>query len=66
MKTGQAIGTTDRLGADADDRPVHFREVFATLYQRMGIDVRTATVNDYNGRPRYLVADGAQPLPELV
>lgn len=66
MKMGQAIGATDRLGADADDRPVHFQEVFATLYRTMGIDVRTATVDDYNGRPRYLVADGAEPLPELV
>lgn len=66
MKMGQAVGTTDRLGADADDRPIHFQEVFATLYRTMGIDVRTATVDDYNGRPRYLVADGAEPLPELV
>ncbi len=27
MRTGQVIGSTDRLGAEAKDRPVHFQEV---------------------------------------
>ncbi len=66
MKTGQAIGSTDRLGAEAVDRPVHFQEVFATLYHQMGIDVNGVTVDDFAGRPRYLVGDAAQPMPELI
>ncbi len=71
MRTGQAIGSTDRLGGEAKDRPVHFSDVFATLYHNMGIDVATATVDDYTGRPRYLVEAGAnggpaRPLSELV
>ncbi len=66
MKTGQVIGSTDRLGAEAEDRPVHFQEVFATLYHQMGIDVDTATVQDFSGRPRYLVDDTAKPMPELI
>lgn len=65
MRTGQVIGSTNRLGEFAKDRPVHFQEVFATLYHNLGIDVNTATVRDLNGRPQYLV-DHAQPLPELV
>jgi hypothetical protein len=32
----------------------------------MGIDTRTATVNDLNGRPRYLVDEQFRPMPELV
>ena len=44
MRTGQVIGSTDRLGGEAKDRPVHFQEVFATLYHRLGIDVNTVTV----------------------
>ena len=33
----------------------------------LGIDVNRATVNDFNGRPRYLVDHNLyQPLPELV
>jgi hypothetical protein len=65
LRTGQVIGSTNRLAEHAKDRPVHFQEVFATLYNRLGIDVNTATIRDLNGRPQYLV-DHAQPLPELV
>jgi hypothetical protein len=65
MKTGQTIGSTDRLGGEAKDRPVQFGEVFATLYHNLGIDVSKTTVNDLSGRPQYLV-DGYQPMKELV
>ncbi len=65
MKTGQVIGSTDRLGGEADDRPVHFQEIFATLYHHMGIDVNKVTLNDLAGRPQYLV-DGHEPMKELV
>jgi uncharacterized protein (DUF1501 family) len=65
MRTGQVIGSTNRLGEYAKDRPVSFQEVFATLYRNIGIDVNTATVTDLAGRPQYLV-DHAQPIAELV
>jgi len=65
MKTGQVIGATDRLGGEASERPVHFQEVFATLYHNMGIDVNKATVTDLSGRPHFLV-DGHQPMRELI
>ena len=55
-----------RLGGEADSRPVKFGEVFATLYQTLGIDVMKATVPDLSGRPHYLVEPGCIPLPELV
>ena len=66
MQTGLAIGTTDRLGGEADDRPVHFQEVFATLYHTLGLDPHNVTVRDLTGRPQYLVDGDYQPLPELV
>jgi hypothetical protein len=65
MRTGQVIGSTNRLGEHAQDRPIHFQEVFATLYHRLGIDVNTATLNDLSGRPQYLV-DHVQPIRELI
>ncbi len=65
MKTGQVIGSTNRFGEEPDDRPVHYKDVFATLYNRMGIDVATATVPDMSGRPNYLL-DGREPIPELI
>jgi hypothetical protein len=66
LKTGQVIGATDRQGAYVTERPVTFQEVFATLYHRVGIDVRTATVDDPQGRPQYLVDSGVEPIRELI
>jgi hypothetical protein len=40
--------------------------LFATLYYNLGIDASRTTVPDLNGRPQYLVDDGALPLAELV
>lgn len=65
MKTGQVIGSTDRLGGEAVDRPVHFQEVFATLYHNMGIDLAATQITDLSGRPHFLV-DGYQPIRELI
>lgn len=66
MKMGQVIGSTDRLGGEAEDRPVHFQEVFSTLYHNLGIDTSSVTIPDLSGRPRYLVEPQYRPMPELV
>jgi hypothetical protein len=66
MRAGQVIGSTDRLGGEARDRPVQFGEVFATLYHNLGIDVNKATVTDLSGRPQFLVDRGLQPMRELI
>jgi hypothetical protein len=66
MNCGQVIGSTDRLGGEASSRPVTFQEVFATLYHNLGVDVNTTTIEDFGGRPRYLVEEGTQPMRELV
>ena len=65
MKSGQVIGSTTKWGEQPQTTPVHFRDVFATLYQRLGLDVATTQFNDLAGRPQYLVG-GHRPLPELV
>ena len=65
FKTGQVIGATDRLGGEPTERPVHFGEVFATLYHWLGIDLQNVTLPDLSGRPQYLV-DGFSPMKELI
>ncbi|WLD12955.1 DUF1501 domain-containing protein [Planctellipticum variicoloris] len=65
MRTGQVIGETNRLGEVAVSRPVHFEEVFATLYHNLGIDITRTTIPDLNGRPQYLVENQA-PIAELI
>lgn len=66
MKTGQVIGSTDRIAGEAASRPVTFGEVYATLYRNLGIDVDQTTITDLSGRPQYLVEDYAKPIAELV
>jgi len=65
LKGGQVIGATNRLGEEPRARPVHFREVFATLYQRLGIDLERTQYTDLSGRPHDLVGS-ARPVPELI
>lgn len=65
MRTGQVIGSTNRLAEEAVDRPVHMQEVFATLYKNVGIDTAATTIADNNGRPQYLV-DHHQAIRELA
>jgi uncharacterized protein (DUF1501 family) len=65
LQTGQVLGSTTRWGEEPLSRPVHFRDVFATLYQRLGIDVSATQFTDLAGRPQYLVGDH-RPLRELV
>jgi hypothetical protein len=64
MRTGQAIGATNRLGEYAKERPVHFQEIIATLYHNLGIDPATSTLIDPTGRPQHVVE--VPPLHELV
>lgn len=64
IRAGQAIGATNRLGEYAKERPVHFQEIFATLYRNLGINPETTTIVDPTGRPQYLVQKS--PIRELV
>lgn len=66
VQPGRVIGETDSQGGEPVGRPVHVQEVFATLYRTCGIDVNTATVPDFSGRPQYLVDGGRQPIAELL
>lgn len=65
MKTGQAIGSTNRLGERAVNRPVDVQEIVATAYHNLGLDPMSTTVSDPTGRPQFLV-DTRSPIRELV
>ncbi|MDA1014307.1 MAG: DUF1501 domain-containing protein [Planctomycetota bacterium] len=66
MQTGQVIGSTNRKGEHAADRPVKFQEVFATLYKNAGLDVGRVRIFDQAGTPQYLVDEGNEPIHEIV
>lgn len=65
LRCGQVLGSTTRWGEEPQTRPVHFRDVFATLYERLGIDVATTQFTDLAGRPQYLVGEH-RPVAELL
>ena len=64
MRTGQVIGETNRYGEEPIARPVHYQDVFATLYHNLGIDPGT-TIPDLTGRPQY-INETREPIRELV
>ena len=64
-QAGQVIGKTDRQAGAPTERPIHFKDVFATLYHKLGIDASKTTIDDTNGRPQHLL-DIGDPIRELV
>lgn len=66
MRTGQAIGATNRYGEVPQIRPVTFQEVFATLYHCAGIDAQNTRIFDLSGVPQYLVDPGNKPIHEVI
>ena len=65
MKTGQVIGETNRLAEEPVSRPVHYNDVTATLYHRLGINTANTTIPDLTGRPQY-GSQTHEPIRELV
>lgn len=65
MKVGQVIGATDRSASAVASRPIHYQDVFATLYHNLGIDWSQTTLTDPSGRPQHLL-DHGEPIRELV
>ena len=64
MRTGQAIGATNRLGEYAASRAVTHGEIIATVYRNLGIDTASTFLVDPTGRPQHLV--DRSPMRELV
>jgi hypothetical protein len=63
MRTGQVIGSTTPDAGYADERPVHYKDVMASLYRNVGLDVENHPIQGVD-RPIYLL-EGHQPVPEL-
>jgi len=65
MRTGQVIGSTTPDAGHADQRPIHYKEVMATLYDRMGLNLESYPVPGADERPLYLLPEH-RPIEELV
>ncbi|MEO6739122.1 MAG: DUF1501 domain-containing protein [Chthoniobacteraceae bacterium] len=64
FRHGQVIGASSRDGGEIAERPVTPGDIAATIYHHMGVPL-DATYADHQGRPIYIVENGA-PIPELI
>lgn len=65
MPVGQVIGSTDKTAAYAEDRPVNYRDVLATIYRVMDINPHDY-IRDASERPMLIMPESARPIRELV
>jgi hypothetical protein len=64
IRGGQVIGATDPSGSEVVDRPVTVPDLFATVFQTLGIDPTAENLSDI-GRPIKLV-EGGQVVREAL
>ena len=64
MRTGQILGATNARGEHPIDRVLSPNDLWATVYQHLGIDYH-ANLTDFSGRPQSILPFG-QPIPELM
>ena len=65
LKTGVVVGETDSKAERPRNMPFGPQDILATVYHTLGIDLATARVPDFSGRPMSLVDDG-KPIAELI
>ena len=64
LRMGQVIGETDSRAEKAKSGRITFQNIMATIYHVLGIDPR-GSLQDYTGRPQYLL-DDQRPVRELL
>lgn len=64
LRMGQAVGSTNSKGEVPKDRPLIPGDLWATVYQHLGIDPDRSFL-DHAGRPMPILADGL-PISELI
>jgi hypothetical protein len=58
IRTGQVIGATDNQGAFPTTRPIDPKDILATMYQLLGVDLSETTIPDRLGQPTHLLPHG--------
>ena len=63
MRTGQVIGLTNSRGEEPIDRPLTPNDLWATVYQHLGVDYHQSFL-DHSDRPMPILPYG-KPIDEL-
>ena len=64
LRTGQVVGATDSQAMRPKERRVTPQNIFATVYEALGIDLEAQPL-DFGGRPTPIL-DDCQPIKELL
>lgn len=64
LRMGQVVGSTNSRGEEPRDRPLSPNDLWATIFQHLGIDHQYSLI-DHNGRPMPILPNG-EPIVELV
>ncbi|OWK46315.1 DUF1501 domain-containing protein [Fimbriiglobus ruber] len=64
MRTGQVIGSTDAIAAEAKNDPIAYPNVLATVYNNLGIDPHSM-VTDVSNRPNPILPSSAQVIDKV-
>jgi hypothetical protein len=65
MRTGQIIGSTNSRGEHPKDRAMTPNDLWATMFQHLGIDHEHTSFIDHSGRPMPILPYG-EPIRELL
>jgi hypothetical protein len=64
MQTGQVVGSTNAKGEEPVNRPLSPNDLWATVYQHLGVDYNMSFL-DHSGRPMPILPHG-EPIAELI
>jgi uncharacterized protein (DUF1501 family) len=64
VRRGCVVGRSDKIASDPAERRVSPKDILATIYHLLGIDLNT-TLTDRQGRPMTLIPEG-EIIPEML
>ncbi len=65
MRVGQVLGATDKQADSAIDRPIHYQDILATLYDNLGLG-DDATITTVTGARIRVLPTSARTVRELI
>ena len=66
VKGGTSIGSTDELGAEAVEKPLHVKNLHATVLQLMGLDPNRLSYFHAGLEEKLVGVEGAQPIWDAI
>ena len=66
IKKGVSIGTTDELGNEAVDQPLHVKQLHATILHQMGLDPNRLAFFHAGLDQRLIGVEPVDPIRDLI